>query len=455
MDKLDLLKSRKADLASKTADLRKSIFEVIDDASFVELNAFNTCKNEYFAQDEERVGVITGYATVDGYPVYVIAQNSKVNNGALTAAGCSKIANCLVKANANNTPVIYFLSSQGVQMGEGVQVLDGIASILALSNELKSNAPQFAIAIGDVYGSTALLLDNADFTFVINNACVSYASPAVISASKEGGTKESVAKAQNGLKTFELKDLGEAKNKILSILGVLPNFSGLEVDSSDDMNRTSPTLNVACDAKSLIKATFDQGSFVEMNENYRSEVITGIGRIGGIATAGIVFDGGEKGVDIELENVLKIKNFVNFVYDNELPLVLFVNSNGIKIDASTHESAVMTEVMNMLYGLSSVKRVTVVYGKAIGFGYTAFASNASGSDYTYAFAGSKISLLDGFAGVSATFGTVDPEKVDELNAKYEESQDSYYTAKIGSVDNVIEPEFVRQYVISALQMIIG
>ena len=76
-------------------------------------------------------------------------------------------------------------------------------------------------------------------------------------------------------------------------------------------------------------------------------------------------------------------------------------------------------------------------------------------EYTYAFAGSKISLLDGFAGVSATFGTVDPEQVNELADKYAEIQDSFNSAKIGCVDNVIEPEFVRQYVISALQMIIG
>ena len=37
--------------------------------------------------------------------------------------------------------------------------------------------------------------------------------------------------------------------------------------------------------------------------------------------------------------------------------------------------------------------------------------------------------------------------------KYLESQDAFNSAKIGCVDNVIEPEFVRQYVISALQMI--
>jgi hypothetical protein len=72
----------------------------------------------------------------------------------------------------------------------------------------------------------------------------------------------------------------------------------------------------------------------------------------------------------------------------------------------------------------------------------------------YAFAGAKISLLDGFAGISATFGTVDPEEVEKLSAKYLEEQDGFNSAKLGCIDNIIEPENVRQYVISALQMIL-
>ena len=109
----------------------------------------------------------------------------------------------------------------------------------------------------------------------------------------------------------------------------------------------------------------------------------------------------------------------------------------------------------MLDALSAIKRITVVYGKAIGISYSAFVSKASGSDYTYAFAGSKISLLDGYAGISATYGTVCEEDVDKLKAEFDASQDSFNSAKLGCVDNIIEPEFVRQYVLSALQMLIS
>jgi len=455
MNNIDILKTRKAELNEKTANVKKNIFKIIDEGSFVELNAFSFVKNEFYGEDVDGLGVVTGYATIDGYPVYVVAQNPDVMGGGLSKANCAKICECLYKAGNSELPVVYLLNSKGVQVGEGVAVLEGIAELLRVSNNLKDQAPQFAIAVGDVLGSSAILADNADFTFVVGNACVSYASPAVISASKEGETKDTVAKAKNGVKTFEVKELEEVKDKIIKILTTLPKFSELQIDSIDDMNRTSPVLNAALDVQGLIDATFDAGSFISMNDDFASEVKVGFGRVGGIATAGVLMDGGENGVDITLDVVLKIKNFVNFALDNALPLVFFVNANALKQDAQTCNTAVMTELMNMLGALSQARRVTVVYNKAIGLGYTAFASKAFGSDYTYAFAGSKISLMDGFAGLSATFGTVDGEELSKLQDKYADSQDSFNSAKLGCVDNVIEPEFVRQYVISALQMILS
>ena len=441
MAHLDLLKSRKAELYEKTAEVRKNISTVVDEGSFVEFNAFSFAKSEFYD------------STVDGYPVYVVAQNKNVLNGSLSKANIDKITECLAKAFDKELPVIYFLESQGVQVGEGVAVLEGISTLLKASTAIKSVAPQFVIATGDVLGSTALLASNADFAFAVNNACISYASPVVISASKEGADKASVANAKNGAKTFDVKSLEEAKAKILQILNVLPRFSGYEIDCNDDMNRSAPSLNDKVDVDSLISATFDGGEFIKMNEGYAPSIVTGIGRIGGMSAAGIIFGGGEQGVDITLDVVLKIKNFVKFADENGLHIVMYLNSNGIKADDNTSNSPVMIEFMDMLSKLSEIKRVTVVYGKAIGLGYT-FASKALGCCYNFAFAGAKISLLDGFAGISATFGTVDPEKIQEVSSKYLEEQDSFNSAKLGCIDNIIEHENVRQYVISALQMIL-
>ena len=457
MNIIDTLNSRKEKLYNESADIRKKLSEIIDESSFVELNAFTFGKNEFYNEESTGLGVVTGYATVDGYPLYVVAQNGNVLNGGLSKANIDKIVNCLDKAITAELPVVYLLDTKGVQVGEGVAVLEGIATLLAKSNELKNYAPQIVVAVGDVLGSASLLAANADYTFVVGASCVAYASPSVISASvKNPVSKEEVGgnKAKNGIMTFKAKTLGEVKSGISKLFDTLPNLSGIISENDDDLNRAAPALNDKVCANCIIDAVYDKNTFIKMFEGYADEVVVGIGRVGGIATAAVVFDGGEEGVELTLDNVLKIKNFANFVYDNNMPLLTFVNTKGIKADYLTSSTPIMVEIMNMLSNLANLGRISVVYGKAIGLGYTAFASKEFGNEYTYAFAGSKISLLDGDAGIAATFGTVDGEKINELKAQYSDAQDSYNSAKIGCIDNIIEPQFVRAHIISALQILV-
>ncbi len=457
MEKIDLLNTRKTKLYAESTELRKKLFEIIDDSSFVELNAYAFGKNEFYSENTESLGVLTGYATIDEYPVYVVAQNSKVCNGGLSKANCDKIVSCLKKALDTLTPVLYLLDSQGVQVGEGVAVLEGIASVLNMSNQLKDSVPQFAVAIGDVLGQASLLCANADYTYVVDNSCVAYASPAVISASNKNNTSKEVvggSKSVNGIKTFAVKSLGEVKNSIIKVFNILPEISGIVADTDDDLNRSSLILNSQKDANLIIDAVFDKDDFIELFKGYSDDVIVGIGRVGGISSGAIVFNGGEEGVELNLTNVLKIKNFASFICDNNLPLLTFVNTKGIKADLETSSTPVMKELMNALYNLSNTARVSVVYGKAIGLGYTAFASKEFGNNYTYAFADAKISLFDGELGTAIEFGTFEQGKLSELKEKYAEMQDVFNAAKLGCVDNIIEPQFVRQYVISALQTIV-
>ena len=75
---LDLLKSRKAELLEKSKEVRQNVSSIVDEGSFVEFNSFSFAKNEFYDKTFDGLGVLTGYATVDGYPVYVVAQNKNV-----------------------------------------------------------------------------------------------------------------------------------------------------------------------------------------------------------------------------------------------------------------------------------------------------------------------------------------------------------------------------------------
>ncbi len=456
MDIFEKLNVNKAKLYEASTDVRKMISSIIDENSFVELNAFSFGKNEFYEEDLDGLGVVTGYARIDDYPVYIVAQNGKVLNGSLSKANCEKINNCLIKAGESNVPVIYLLESQGVQVGEGVGVMEGLAQVLSTATALKGVVSQFAVVVGDVYGSLSILTAICDYTILVGNNVVSYTSPQVISASVNGVEKSAIGgdKAENGIATFTVKDITNVKDCILKIYKVIPEYTSILEDTSDDLNRSAIVLNGKKDAKNLITALFDKDTFVELNSGYAKEVITCVGRVGGVSVASIIFDGEEEGVSLNLLNVLKIKNFVNYVNDNNMPMVNLINTKGIKEDFATAKTPVLAEFANMLYALKGVDIVSVVYGKAIGLGYSAFVSKEFGVRYSYAFCDSKISLLDGDLGVACEFGVIEQEQINKLKDKYADKQDAINSARLGCVDNVIEPQYLRQHVISVLQMII-
>ena len=76
MDKIKLLQSRREQVLAAGTEIRKTISSLIDENSFVELSGFSFSKNEFFDAEAEGEGVVTGFATIDGYPVYIAAQNA-------------------------------------------------------------------------------------------------------------------------------------------------------------------------------------------------------------------------------------------------------------------------------------------------------------------------------------------------------------------------------------------
>lgn len=459
MDKINLLKTRRAELLSCGREIREKISLLTDENSFVELDAYSFSHSDFYGEDAQGEGVVTGYATIDGTPVYLVAQNVKVLSGGVSLANCNKIKKCLAKAGETGYPVVYLFDSLGVRVGEGVNVLEGIADVLSASAELKGQVPQFSVVLGKLYGSFALLAAGCDYNFMLKSSVATYASPLVISAASDkklseeevGGIK---AAAKTGMVTFAVENIGDVKEKITDILAILPAYSNEISDTEDDFNRATESLNEKVCPKCLVKAVFDDGKLLELNKDFCPEIVTGIGRIGGMSVAAIVFGGEDKGVELGFANVAKLKYFATYAAENGLPLVTFVNTLGVKADLATNNTTVLKEINELIFALRATDRLSVVYGKAIGLGYTLFAAKGLGVSYSYAFANAKIGLFDG-AATSAAFGEVKEEKLAEFEERYsEENADPINAAKGGYIDNIIEPQFVRPYVISALQTIV-
>jgi propionyl-CoA carboxylase beta chain len=453
MDKIQLLQARKAKIAEAGKELRAQLNAIIDERSFVELSAFCFSKNEFYDEYAEGEGVITGFATISDRPFYVVAQNYAVLDGGTSKASLEKIVKCLDLAEKNSTPVLYLLHTHGVQVGEGATVLEGLGKLLMRATQLKGVVPQYVVVNGDVFGTVALLAGIADFTFFVEKESVlAINSPFVLSAkSGKNLSKEAVGGAnalnKTGVVTFTVQGLADVREKISALAEML--FVPV-IDA--DLNTACPALNAQVDVANLT-GIFE--SVIELGATYEPDVKTLLARVGGISIAALVFDGGEDGVELNASKLAKIKDFTELACCYGLPFVTFANVKGICPCECVNNSRVIKETAEYLDMLDTIDtaKIAVVYKKAIGLGYSLFASKSVGFDYTCAFANARIALFEDAQGAVIELGN---EKADKnaLMARYaDEYSDPVNMAKGGYIDAIIEPQFVKQYLISALQML--
>lgn len=453
---ISLLQARKQQLIEAGKKIRADICSLIDGDSFVELSCYSFSKNEFYGEEAHGEGVVTGFATVCDYSFFVVAQNAEVLSGGISKANCEKIVKCLEQAEKSSTPVIWLLSSAGVQLGEGVGALEGLAKLILKASQFKGTVPQFLVVNGEVYGQIAALAGICDFTYFIENKSVLAAdSPLVISAKTGKNLKKFDVGGANALDranlaSFTVKNFEEIRKSISQIAGLL----SAPVADCGDLNENFKALDDNADAEELIKI-FDKDTAMEIGANYSPEIKCYLARVGGIAVAAAVF-AEKNGVELNALNVRKLRDFAEFASFYGLPYVTFVNSLGIKADLSVNNSLVLREIgeyVSVLDCITSAK-ISVIYGKAIGLGYTLFAAKSMGYDYSYAFANAEIALFDGARGAAIEFADDKNKDGEKLAKKYaEENADPFNAAKGGYIDNIIQPAFVKRYLIASLQML--
>lgn len=457
MDKISLLQSRRQQLIEAGKNVRADICSLIDKDSFVELSCYSFSKNEYYGEDAQGEGVVTGFATIGDYPFYIVAQNAAVLSGGISKANCEKIEKCLNQAEKSSTPVIWLLSSLGVQLGEGIGALEGLAALILKSSQLKGSVPQYLIVNGEVYGQLAVLAGICDFTyFVDKKSALAPSSPLVISAKSGVNLSKfdiggAAALKNANIATFTVKDFGEIKNSIAAINEIITR----PVIDGGEINACVAELDAKADRKNLLKI-FDENTAIELGSGYSPEIGCYLARVGGIAVAVAIFSEGD-GVELNALNVRKIRDFAEFASCYELPYVTFVNTLGIKADIPTNDSLVLKEIGEYVSILDCIDaaKISVVYGKAIGLGYTLFAAKSMGYDYSYAFANAKIALFDGAQGAEIEFSADGKADKAKLAEKYsDENSDPFNAAQGGYIDNIIQPAFARQYLFASLQMLL-
>ena len=287
---------------------RERIHLLFDEGTYVELDAFvkHRCTNFGMeATDAPAEGVVTGYGKVDGRLVYAYAQDFTVVGGSLGEMHAQKICKVMDLALKMGAPCVGMNDSGGARIQEGVDALKGYGSIFFRNTISSGVIPQISVIMGPCAGGAVYSPAITDFIFMVEQTSQMFITgPQVIKAvTGEVVSSEALGGAMthnsvSGVAHYKAGNDEAAIMEVRRLLSFLPS-NNLEkppvYTSTDEPNKLLPELNEiipdspnkAYDVKDIIRAIVDNGDFMEYQELFAQNIVTGYARING-HTVGIV-----------------------------------------------------------------------------------------------------------------------------------------------------------------------
>ena len=475
LEKLSELESRRAVIINSNTDgfdARKRISTLLDENSFVEIGTFVKSRGTAFnlaSIDTPADGVITGYGTVFGRPVYVYSQDSKVLGGAIGEMHAKKIIRIYEEALKVGAPVVAFLSTTGLRLQESIDGLECYGRLYATMIKASGKVPQIAVVNGDCGGGASFILGLSDYVFMNSkSAKVFLNSPNTMQIKEDSNDNITSGKTQyeiTGLASIVDDDECELISKVSTLLSYLPQNSketGPFYEIEDDLNRIDSALNnfdvESHSVKQIVLSIVDKNDIFELGSDYGKDTLTALARMDG-GSVGVVANIDKR---MSYKGVKKVSKFLKLCNTYNIPIITITNIEGFESTVETENLGIISECSKMLKAFAKVDcpKINVIVGKAYGSGYVAMNSQMLGCDMTYAWPSAIVAPMEASSAVKIMYGDSIDDKTmlkDDFEKTLEEyetlASNAYACAARGLIDDLIEPAATRKRVIAALQVL--
>ncbi|MDD3705634.1 MAG: carboxyl transferase domain-containing protein, partial [Clostridiaceae bacterium] len=277
----------------------------------------------------------------------------------------------------------------------------------------------------------------------------------------------------SGVAHFMSPDEKTCIEDIKRLLSFLPS-NNLEIapvlETADDLNRMEEALNTIIpdnpnkpyDMKDIIRAIVDNGDFMEVQEYYALNIITGYARINGTSIGIIANQPKVLAGCLDINASDKAGRFIRTCDAFNIPILNLVDVPGFLPGTNQEYGGIIRHGAKMLFAYSeaTVPKVTMIVRKSYGGAYLAMCSKDLGADMVFAWPTAEIAVMGPEGAANIIFkkeieGAEDPaqtraEKIQEYREKF---ATPYIAAKRGYVDAVIEPKETRPRLASAFDML--
>ncbi len=475
----DIVRIEKQHKAGKLT-ARERILSLLDNESFIELDALVRHRSSNFGLDKKRPlgdGVITGHGKINGRTVYVFAQDFTVFGGALGEVHAQKICKVMDLAVKTGCPIIGLNDSGGARIQEGVVSLGGYAEIFYRNVSSSGVIPQFSLILGPCAGGAVYSPAITDFTLMVKNSSHMFITgPDVIkTVTHEEVSFEELGGAMthnsnSGVAHLACESEEDMFDSLRELLSYIPqnNIEGAPISLYDkkelpEINELDVIIpdnsNEPYNMLEIINLIFDDSLF-EIQPHWAKNIIIGFTKLRGHPVGVVANQPSVLAGCLDIDASTKAARFVRFCDAFNIPIITFVDVPGFLPGTEQEHGGIIRHGAKLLYAFSeaTVPKLTVITRKAYGGAYDVMSSKHIRADLNVAWPTAEIAVMGSEGAVNIIFRNEineadDPEKRHrELSDEYKEKFASpYIAAEMGYIDRVIYPKDTRKELLIALE----
>jgi len=462
---------------------RERIELLVDPNSFEEFDPFVTHRSTDFGLAEKKVlgdGVVTGCGKISGRLVYIFSQDFTVFGGSLSEAHAEKVCKIMKMAMKVGAPVIGLNDSGGARIQEGVVSLGGYADIFLLNTLASGVVPQISAVLGPCAGGAVyspaitdfvLMTKGTSYMFVTGPNVVKTVTHEQVTSEALGGAM--VHASKSGVAHFACENEADVIDKLKRLISYMPQNNCEDppwIETNDPLDRQEEALNRIVpenpnqpyDIKEVINLVVDEGTFLEVHEEFAQNIVVGFARLGGRSIGIIANQPAVMAGVLDINSSAKGARFIRFCDCFNIPLLTFEDVPGFMPGVDQEHGGIIKNGAKLLYAYceATVPKITVITRKAYGGAYDVMNSKHVRGDMNYAWPSAEIAVMGPKGAVEIIFkkdiaDALDSEaeiqkKTDEYREKF---ANPFVAAARGYVDDVFEPKSTRPRLIRAFEML--
>ena len=440
----------------------------------------------YCADDGDRessipgAAVLAGIGVIAGMRCMVVANDSGIGAGALSALGGRKIMRCQEIALENKLPFVQLVESGGANLltYKVERFIAGGGLFYNLARLSAAGLPVIALVHGSSTAGGAYLPGLSDYVVMVRGRAKAFLAgpPLLKAATGEIATDEELGGADmharvSGLAEFVAEDDADAIRIARELLASL-KWERVSAQATperpprldaDEIAGLMPlSMRKLVDMREVIWRIVDDSALLEFKPGYGKFTVCGLAAVAG-HKVGFISNNGP----LDPAGATKATQFIQLCCQAQTPLVYLQNTTGYIVGTKSEAGGMIKHGSKMIQAVSNatVPQITIMCGASFGAGNYGMCGRAFNPRFVFSWPNAQTAVMGPeqaattmaivAEGTAARKGrAVDTEALDKMKrdivANFESQMDAFYTSGLLLDDGVIDPRDTRRVLAAAL-----